>query len=238
MVLTTPRQELLASPELPVIRQIFDRIASRYDFVNSLLSLRLDGFWRRRAVRQTLEGEERTILDLGVGTGKFLEAFLPKRDWKTVLGIDFSSEMLLRARSRLPDRCRFICADIHDLPLKDESFDLVVSGFTLRSVKDRAHFFSEVRRVLRPGGKMSLLCLTRPHSRLGSLLYTPYLKFYLPLVGGLISSEKTAYRFLSESIQAFPSPDRITEELLRAGFRGVAAFGLSFGIVTHLLGRS
>jgi demethylmenaquinone methyltransferase/2-methoxy-6-polyprenyl-1,4-benzoquinol methylase len=227
----------LASPDKATIRNFFEGIASHYDRLNTLLSFRLDQSWRKRSVRLILEGGgpgggPETILDLGVGTGKFLEEFLRERRWKKAAGIDFAGEMLRRGRARLPVDCDLIQADIHDLPFADGSFDLVVSSFTLRSVKNRPHFFSEVRRILQPEGEAAFLCLTRPTSFWMRLLYAPYLKLYLPWIGGAVSSDRKAYRFLSDSIQSFPSPPEIQAELEGAGFRRVSIHPFTFGLST------
>lgn len=232
--LTLPRENF-ASPGKAALQKIFDQIAGHYDGINSVLSFRFDESWRRRAVRQTLTGDEQTLLDLGVGTGKFLSRFLRAKRWHLAAGIDFSSEMLERAEERLPADCRLVQGDIHDLPFEDETFDLVVSSFTLRSVKDRDRFFREVRRVLRPRGKTAFLCLTRPTSWLGRMIYAPYLKFYLPLMGGLLSAHQGAYQFLSQSIQAFPAPAEIAGRLECLGFQGIRIEPFTFGIATLIL---
>lgn len=229
-------QENPAAPPQETIRGFFDTIAFRYDPINSLLSLGLDDVWRRKAVRLILDGggKEKAILDLGVGTGKFLGRFLGSRPWQLAVGVDFSVEMLLRARRQLPASCRLIQADIHDLPFEKESFDCIVSSFTLRSVKDRPRFFKEVRRILRPGGKAAFLCLTRPSNFVMRKLHTLYLKLYLPFIGGMLSRDPKAYRFLSESVQTFPSPDEITAQLESEGFSRARIFPFSGGISTLL----
>ena len=227
----------LASPDKETIRGLFDHIAFRYDSLNRFLSLSIDESLRKRAVDLILGNskKEKSILDLGVGTGKFLARFLGKKSWEFAAGIDFSGEMLRRARAQLPTSCRLLQADIHDLPFEDETFDVVVSSFTLRSVKDRDRFFAEVRRVLRPRGKVGLLCLTRPSSWLGRTLYMPYLRIYLPFVGGLLTRDRIAYRFLSESIQAFPSFQEISQEMETCGFKNLHLFPFTFGISTLLV---
>ena len=224
----------LSAPDKETLRRFFDGIASGYDQINSLLSFSLDQSWRKRAARMILNGKvgQARILDLGVGTGKFLNVFLKKRPWQLAVGVDFAAEMLGKARQALPASCRLLQADIHDLPFAGESFDFVVSSFTLRSVKDRGHFFEEVRRILRPGGKVGFLCLTRPASFAGRALYAPYLKFYLPFMGGLLSSSPDAYRFLSESIQTFPSPQEVGGQLESLGFCDIALRPFTFGIST------
>ncbi|MBI4115439.1 MAG: ubiquinone/menaquinone biosynthesis methyltransferase [Candidatus Omnitrophica bacterium] len=231
--------ESLTSPEKGAIRKFFEGIAPRYDLINSLLSFRLDEAWRRRAADLILDGvqDKSRILDLGVGTGKFLEEFLGRKNWDLAVGVDFAWEMLERADEVVGEAPRFIQADIHDLPFGNRSFDLVISSFTLRSVKNIPHFLSEVSRVLKEKGRAGLLCLTRPSSPLMRTLYFPYLKVYLPLLGGFVSHDPKAYQFLSESIQTFPSPQEIAKELKIAGFSQVSIFPFSFGISTLTLAQ-
>jgi len=227
----------LASPDKETIRGLFDHIAFRYDALNSLLSLSIDESWRKRAVDLILGNSERekSILDLGVGTGKFLARFLRKKTWKLAAGVDFSGEMLRRAQTQLSPSCRLLQADIHDLPFEDQTFDVVVSSFTLRSVKNRNRFFTEVHRILAPGGRVGFLCLTRPSSFVGRTLYAPYLRFYLPFVGGLLTRDRIAYRFLSESIQAFPPFKEIVREMEGSGFQNLHLHPFTFGISTLLV---
>lgn len=232
-------QENLASPDRKTIQNIFNRIALRYDSMNRLLSFGLDEGWRRRAARLILKewGEREKILDLGVGTGKFLRRFFERQAWQLAVGVDFADEMLQRARRNLPSRCPLLRADIEELPFKEESFDLAVSSFTLRSVQDRPHFFKEIRRILRPKGKAAFLCLTRPPSFFWRMLYLPYLKFYLPVWGRILTGDPSAYQFLSQSIQAFPSPPEIAHELESLGFQSVRLFSFTFGISTLILAQ-
>ncbi len=232
-----PSPKSLASPDKETIRGIFDSIAFRYDALNSLLSLSIDERWRKRAVELILRDsrEAQSILDLGVGTGKFLSRFIQKKSWQRAVGLDFSGEMLRRARAKLPASCELLQADIHELPFEDEAFDLVVSSFTLRSVKERSQFFKEVYRILGPGGKTGFICLTRPTSFWGRTLYAPYLRIYLPLVGGLLTRDPIAYRFLSESIQSFPSFHEISLEMQTAGFRNPQIVPFTLGISTLLI---
>lgn len=225
----------IASPDKRTIRKFFDGIAGRYDILNSILSLRLDVNWRRRAAELVIRPNDTALLDLGVGTGKFLTTFLDRHSWQRAAGLDFSARMLEVAGRETSGRAELVRGDFHDLPFADASFDVAISSFTLRSVKDMPRFFSQVFRLLVPGGRFAQLCLTRPGSPVMRLLYYPYLKFYLPLVGRLISGDRDAYRFLSESIQNFQEPVRTMAVLKEAGFEGVRCFSFSLGLATLFL---
>jgi demethylmenaquinone methyltransferase/2-methoxy-6-polyprenyl-1,4-benzoquinol methylase len=226
----------LASPDKTTIRRLFDEIAFRYDFLNSFLSFRMDSLWRRKARKIILDGTESKVLDLGVGTGKFLGLFMATGKFKRAVGLDFSFKMLQRAAGELPDAARLVSADFHALPFKPESFDVVISSFTLRSVKVLSRFFDEIYEILTPHGKAAFLCLTRPQG-LFKLIYYPYLKFYLPLMGKLLTGNSEAYRFLSQSIQTFQEPGKTMDMLRQRGFQSIEIKRLSFGIATLIVAR-
>ena len=227
---------LTTSPESKTIRQFFDSIAVRYDFLNRLLSFRLDDGWRKKARDIILDRPYENLLDLGVGTGKFMEIFLQKRSWKRRVGLDFSSEMLQTARRHLPAP-GYVNADFLSLPFKPNSFDLVISAFTLRSVKDMSRFLGEIYALLQGNGKAAFLCLTRPRNAFFKILYYPYLKIYLPLMGGLISGNSRAYQFLSESILHFQAPEETAAMMSEAGFRDIQIHPFTFGSATLITGK-
>ncbi len=227
----------LASPDKKSIQEFFDGIAPRYDFLNNFLSFNLDENWRKKAKKIILQGNERSILDLGVGTGKFLQTFLKEKSWDSAVGLDFSNQMLLRAQEELPKDVRLLSGDFHDLPFAGNSFDLIVSGFTLRSVKDMPQFLSEVYRILNTGGKVAFLCLTRPRNKLFKLLYYPYLKFYLPCCGNMVSGHAQAYKFLSDSIQSFQEPIETMKMMTDEGFGETNSYEFTFGAATLIVGK-
>lgn len=226
-----------ASPESKTIRQFFDGIAFRYDFLNQVLSFRLDDRWRKQARDLILEPSQKTILDLGTGTGKFLELFLEAKSWKRSVALDFSSQMLESARRQLPDQVQYVNADFLAIPFSRDSFDLIVSAFTLRSVKNMPLFLQQVCGLLTKGGRAGFLCLTRPVNFWFKLLYYPYLKIYLPLVGGLVSGNSRAYRFLSDSILHFQNPETTAAMMQEAGFQNVQIHRFTFGSATFITGQ-
>ena len=219
------------------IRRFFDSIAFRYDFLNHFLSFQLDEIWRRKACDCILQGHERTLLDLGVGTGKFLKLFLKRQSWDYAVGLDFAPAMLELARRELGGPAKFLGGDFHHLPFKENSFDLVVSSFTLRSVQDMPAFLKEVYGILSGGGQAGFLCLTRPQNPFFRLLYVPYLKFYLPLIGRLFSGNTKAYQFLSHSILSFQEPARTEAMMREIGFTETHVRPFSLGMVTLITGR-
>ncbi len=227
----------LASPDKKVIRQLFDSVADRYDFINSFLSFRLDDLWRKRAAALILDGSEESLLDLGVGTGKFLRCFLKNRSWKHVVGLDFSQAMLKKAlwEGKMP--AQWVNADFHDLPFQNHAFDLVVSSFTLRSVKNMPQFLSEVARILTENGKAAFLCLTRPRRAFWKAVYYPYLNWYLPTIGKMISGDDVAYQFLSQSIQSFQDPTKTVAMMRSAGFQTIQCRSFTFGAATLFIGK-
>ncbi len=217
------------------IRNIFDKIANRYDFLNSFLSFNQDKRWRRAAVKKTLAGSEKSILDIGTGSGTFLEEFLKVQRFEKVFGTDISPEMLVLARNRLGAGANLLLSQGSGLSFHDHEFDIASAAFVLRSISDLLAFFKEVHRVLKPEGKFVILELTRPKNAFMKLLYLSYLNCYLPLVGRIVSGSANAYQFLSKSIQRFYDVGEIMELLKLAGFNSVKIQSLSGGICTLII---
>lgn len=231
---------VFTTPDSSRIKQIFTKITPRYDFLNVLLSLNLDRSWRRWAADVTLEGNEKSILDIGTGTGKFLKAFLEKGRFEKITAVDLCESMLKKAQETLPDKnIVWLEADIsRGIPVEDGSFDLVTAAFTLRSIKeDLPFFFSESARVLNRGGKAAFLELTRPRSLWFRALHFAYLKFYLPVVGALVSGSGRAYAFLADSILHFDEPAQIRTLLEKSGFADVESHSYTGGIATLIIAR-
>ncbi len=224
-------------PDSKTIQSIFDSIPERYDLLNTVFSLSLDRNWRKKAAQSVLAGNETSVLDIGVGTGKSIREFLKIQPFKLSVGCDFSKGMLSVAKTHV-NGTKLACADLHALPFADESFDIITSSFVLRSVQDMKKFLSEVYRVLTKRGKFVFLDLTRPTNPfIWNFLYQPYLNFYIPLVGKTISRHERAYQFLSQSIQHFVDPAILRKQLEEAGFQSVVIKPLTFGISTLFMGK-
>src|SRR5713101_7728247 len=201
------------------IRAMFDQIAPRYDTANSVFSLDRDRAWRRRAARLTRLQPGQTALDLCTGTGKLAHELVPLvRPGGRVVGIDFSPGMLALARAREPD-IEFRQGDVTRLVEADASVDAVTIGFGLRNLVDRDAALREMRRVLRPGGRLVILEFSPPSRVFIMRDYRFYLSRVMPAVAGLgNASDGSAYRYLAKTVQAFPAPDALARELEDVGF--------------------
>jgi demethylmenaquinone methyltransferase/2-methoxy-6-polyprenyl-1,4-benzoquinol methylase len=214
-------------PRDRAIQAMFDRIAGRYDFLNRLISFRLDNRWRIQAVEEVFGSEDRLILDLGAGTGDltFLAAQkLPSSGH--VIGLDFSLEMLRLARSkqrsvRTGGKTGFVQGSATASPFKDCTFDGVMTAFVLRNVSDLSLFFSHAFRVLKRGGKFLSLDMFPPTKSWFSFFYSFYFYRFVPWLAGGLSQDPGAYRYLAESVEHFYSPERIGELIEQAGFSRV-----------------
>ncbi len=211
------------------IRQMFDQVAAGYDARNRLFSADRDRAWRRRAASLAGLRQGQTALDLCTGTGKLAHELLPYVGPSgRVIGVDFSPAMLDLARRREPN-VEFRLGDVARLSEADATVDAVTIGFGLRNLVDREGPLREMFRVLRPGGRLVILEFAPPRS--GFLrAYRFYLSRIMPAVAGLRSAdEASAYRYLAESVQAFPEPAALGRQLEGLGFT-VSVERMTFGI--------
>jgi demethylmenaquinone methyltransferase / 2-methoxy-6-polyprenyl-1,4-benzoquinol methylase len=212
---------------------MFDAIAARYDLLNHLLSAGMDRQWRRRAIAALqLRGHE-MLLDLCAGTADLaLAATDSSPSARRVIAIDFSGEMLRIARNKLAARpIELVRGDATRIPLASGTVDAVTIGFGIRNVERPLEACREIARVLGPNGKLVILEFSLPRSTLLRSLYLWYFRHLLPIIGRTISRHKTAYSYLPESVEAFPSPEEFSRQLRQSGFGTVNAVPMTFGVV-------
>lgn len=225
-------------PEPTQVRSMFGRIARRYDLLNFLLSGGFDRRWRARAVRDAGESSSGRVVDACSGTGDLALAYA--REGARVLGVDFTWEMIVRAGGKLGEhagRVVFAHGDALRLPAPDDCADVSCVAFGIRNVADRRALMREMRRVVRPGGRVQILEFSMPPGRLLGPLYRFYFTRILPVFGRLVSKDAEAYSYLPRTVLAWPAPDALAEEMREEGLIEVAHRSLTFGIVHLHTGR-
>jgi len=210
----------LAAPE---VRSMFDRIAPVYDVMNRVMTAGLDQRWLRKTVGAVVEPGDR-VLDAACGTGDL--AIIAAKAGATVTGLDFSEAMLERARRKAP-QIDWVRGDLLALPFDDDSFDSATVGFGVRNVADLPGSIAELRRVLRPGGRLGILEITRPRGPL-RVFYSLWFDRIVPLLGKVLPGGE-AYTYLPASVRRFPGPDDLAAQM--AGFTEVSYRLFAGGIV-------
>jgi demethylmenaquinone methyltransferase/2-methoxy-6-polyprenyl-1,4-benzoquinol methylase len=215
------------------VRAMFDRISPVYDVMNRVLTMGLDGGWRRLTAETTARPGDR-VLDACCGTGDL--ALAAERAGAAVTGLDFSEQMLERAR-RKSGVVEWVSGDVTALPFGDGSFDAVTVGFGIRNVPDLELGLAEMARVTKPGGRLGCLEITRPRG-----LLRPFFRLWfdglVPLLGKLVPGG-AAYTYLPASVRRFPGPEALAEAMARSGWEDVAWRRLAGGIVAlHTARRS
>ncbi len=214
------------------VRTMFDRIAPVYDVMNRVMSAGLDQRWRRLTAGAVVRPGDR-VLDACCGTGDLALAAAAKGG--RVTGLDFSERMLERARRKSP-AVDWVRGDLLELPFAEGSFDAATIGFGARNVLDLDRALSELRRVLRPGGRLAILEITRPSGVLAPF-YRLWFDTLVPLAGKLLPGG-SAYTYLPASVRRFPGPDELADLLRRTGFTDVRYRLLAGGIVALHTGEA
>ena len=222
------------------VHELFSRIATRYDLLNRVLSLNVDRWWRRRAVRALDYSRHAPgrYLDACAGTCDLAIELATRRDFRgRVMALDFAEPMLRRGESKctgLP--VHPLCGDAQRMPFADQSFDGAMVAFGVRNLSDLSLGLTELRRVLRDGSSLVILEFTIPPNPVVRAVYLWYFRHILPAVGRIVSGHRWAYSYLPASVGEFPGPQALSQQLLDAGFRTVRWQLLTFGIAAIHVG--
>jgi demethylmenaquinone methyltransferase / 2-methoxy-6-polyprenyl-1,4-benzoquinol methylase len=222
--LTTEREKhgaLLAPSD---VRGMFDRITRRYDLMNRLMTGGRDVAWRREAARIAIGSGAERALDVATGTGD-LALELRRQGVPSVTGLDFSREMIASAETKRDaqnvDGVTFLQGDAMDMPFPDASFDALTIAWGLRNLPDYEQGIQELTRVLRPEGRMVILEMTPLQNETLRRAFNLYFQHAVPVIGGIVSGDRDAYRYLPESVGAFPAADELAGIMSASGLRNV-----------------
>jgi len=215
------------------VKNMFSGIAAKYDLTNDILSMGIHRLWRRAAVNSlsSLKGKDLKILDVCTGTGdvaKCLKQHFNNR--ASVTAVDFVPEMIEIAKEKYPKEIDFQVADAQALPFESNSFDAITVSFGIRNVDSPIDALKEFKRLLKPGGKLVVLEFGQSKTPIFGPLFNLYSKHVIPIIGGLITGDKSAYEYLPETSKAFPCREEFTELMQKGGFQDTAWKAQSFGI--------
>ncbi len=218
------------------VARMFNSISNRYDFLNHFLSLGIDILWRRKAIKLLKELKPKTILDIATGTGDLAIEALSLKPEK-VVGVDISEGMLEVGRRKMQEKkldhiIQLTLGDSENLPFADNYFDAAIVAFGVRNFENLERGLGEMLRVVRPGGRIVILEMSKPSKFPMKQLYKVYFTAILPVIGRWISRDQAAYSYLPESVQAFPDGDRLVKILADTGYKNPQCNPLTFGIST------
>lgn len=218
------------------VKRIFDSIAYRYDFLNHLLSFGTDYYWRKKAIKFSGMNENTILLDVACGTGDFAIA-AHKAGIKNIFGADLSFQMLKLFKSKAEwINGRTVETVAEFFPFKEMSFTNITVAFGVRNFYDIPKAFNSFKKVLKPGGKVTILEFQLPKNKIFRSLYRFYFNKILPLIGNMISKDKEAYSYLPESVNEFDEKINLKELLQSTGFSKIETRALTFGIVQVVIG--
>jgi len=216
--------------------RMFDRIAHRYDFLNRVLSMRRDVAWRKHLSELLPPRDDLRVLDLATGTGDVLLALrTDSASVRSGVGVDMSGKMLAIGKQKFEDTghataLRMVRGDATSLAIAGEQFDVATISFGIRNVVDVDAALREMHRVLKPGGRALILEFALPENALLRWSYLLYFRNVLPAIGGMVSGDSYAYRYLNQTVETFPYGEAFCELMRGAGFKDVASYPLTFGI--------
>ncbi len=237
------RCQNMEKPSRTKVWKMFDRISARYDLLNHLLSFGQDIRWRRKMVRLIPVGDALEVLDIATGTAdQAISMARSHKNIRQVTGIDLAEMMLEKGKVKidkqgLSDRIILQAGDACALRFADKSFDVVTISFGIRNVEKLEKALAEMYRVLKSDGKVLILEFSLPAIPLIRTVYLFYFRYILPKLGGIISGDKTAYRYLNETVETFPFGSEFCNLLERAGFVQVISTPLTLGVAAIYQGR-
>lgn len=220
--------------------KVFDSIASRYDLTNRILSLGQDVLWRRKVAGFLPSGNDLSLLDLATGTGDLLFSLIATNRIKKAVGVDMAEGMLDIARKKAlasSKELSFLRGDACCLPFEENVFDAVSIAFGIRNVESVNRCLDQIYRVLRKGGRAIILEFSLPSSTLVRKFYLAYFRHVLPRLGGIISGDYRAYKYLNESVEDFPYGEGFVRLMRNAGFGKIKTHSLSLGVATIYCGE-
>ena len=217
------------------VSKMFDNIAPYYDFLNRLLTLRIDVLWRKKAISLLKESQPKRILDVATGTADVAIMMSKQLNAEEIIGMDISKEMLAVGQKKiekkgLENHIKLEYGDSENLSYTDNSFDAVTVAFGVRNFEDLEKGLAEIKRVLKPGGQLVILEFSKPTVFPFKQGYNFYFKYILPNIGRFTSKDPKAYEYLYRSVQAFPDGDAFLNILNKTGFNNTQCTQLSLGI--------
>ncbi|HHH52777.1 MAG TPA: bifunctional demethylmenaquinone methyltransferase/2-methoxy-6-polyprenyl-1,4-benzoquinol methylase UbiE [Bacteroidetes bacterium] len=206
------------------VENMFDNISGKYDFLNHLLSMGIDKSWRKNLIKILSQSNPENILDVATGTGDLAIQIAKSIKNCSITGLDISQGMLdvgiqKIEKQNLENRVQMLHGDSEKMPFVDESFDAVTAAFGVRNFETLIKGLKEMHRVLKPGGKVFILEFSKPRTALFRFVFNTYFKYILPGIGKFTSKDPKAYKYLFESVQAFPSYDDFLKIMQEAGFK-------------------
>ena len=230
-------------PRKENVREMFDDIAPTYDRLNHVLSMNVDKLWRRHALQEIVDGTPQRILDVACGTGdSTISIARAAAEGSEVIGADISEGMMALVKGKaekagVGERISLQVADGEALPYEEGTFDRVTCAFGIRNFEHKEKGLEEFLRVLKPGGKAVVLELSVPQNRLVRWAYDLYFLHVLPGIGGAVSGNRAAYKYLPASVHNFPSPSDFCGMMTEAGFRNVRCRTFSLGLCRMFVGE-
>lgn len=217
------------------VATMFNNISGTYDFLNHFMSLGIDILWRKKAIRQLKAQQPKSILDVATGTGDFAFEAIKILKPENITGVDISAGMLEVAKRKIKERkldhiFSVRLGDSEMLPFEDNQFDAITVAYGVRNYENLEKGLADMRRVLKPGGKIVILEFSKPQGFPIKQLYNFYFKHITPFFGKVFSKDARAYQYLPESVAAFPDGVAFTQLMERVGFSQTKQITLTFGI--------